>query len=49
MRSAVTSHEAIRDTEASYMAWIVPIPPSARHPHGHCQLCYQDASGTALW
>jgi hypothetical protein len=24
------------------MAWIVPIPPSARHPHERYQVCYQD-------
>src|SRR6266508_2251596 len=38
----VTSHEAIDDTEASYMAWIVPIPPSARHPQERYQVCFQD-------
>src|SRR6266542_1691196 len=38
----VTSHEAIDDTEASYMAWIVPIPPSARHPQARYQVCFQD-------
>jgi hypothetical protein len=35
-------HEAIDDTKASYMAWIVPIPPPARHPQERYQVCFQD-------
>jgi hypothetical protein len=38
----VTSYEAIYDTEASYMASIVPIPPSACHPHERYQVCQLD-------
>src|ERR687885_785851 len=30
------------DTEASYMAWIVMVPPSARHPQVRFQVCYQE-------
>jgi len=26
------------------MAWIVPIPPSARHPYERYQVCYQDGT-----
>jgi hypothetical protein len=44
----VTSHEAIDDTEASYMAWIVPIPPSARHPQERYQVCFQDGKRHCL-
>jgi hypothetical protein len=37
----VTTHEAVADKEAWYMAWIVVVPPSPRHPHERYQVCYQ--------
>jgi integrase len=36
------TYEAFSDTEASYMAWIVMVPPSARHPQVRFQVCYQE-------
>jgi hypothetical protein len=36
------TYEALSDTEASYMAWIVVVPPSARHPQVRFQVCYQE-------
>jgi Phage integrase SAM-like domain len=36
------TYEACSDTEASYMAWIVVVPPSARHPQVRFQVCYQE-------
>jgi hypothetical protein len=38
----VTTHEAVADKEAWYMAWIVVVPPSPRHPHERYQVCYQE-------
>src|SRR5215211_1590306 len=38
----VTTCEAIADKEAWYMAWIVVVPPSPRHPHERHQVCYQE-------
>jgi hypothetical protein len=33
------TYAAFSDTEASYMAWIVMVPPSARHPQVRFQVC----------
>jgi hypothetical protein len=38
----VMTYAAFSDTEASYMAWIVMVPPSARHPQVRFQVCYQE-------
>jgi hypothetical protein len=38
----VTTCEVIADKEAWYMAWIVVVPPSPRHPHERYQVCYQE-------
>jgi Phage integrase SAM-like domain len=38
----VTTHEAISDKEAWYMAWIVVVPPSPCHPHERYQVRYQE-------
>jgi hypothetical protein len=40
----VASHPVTCDTEASYTAWIAPIPPSARHPYQRYQVRYQDGN-----
>jgi hypothetical protein len=32
----------ICDTEESYTAWVVPIPPSPRHPSERYQVRYQE-------
>jgi hypothetical protein len=42
MRSTSRKSSGTCDTEASYMAWIAPIPPSARHPYQRYQVRYQD-------
>ena len=39
----VASHPVTCDTQASYMAWIAPIPPSARTPTSATKF----ATGTA--
>ena len=41
VRWRVTTHEAVAGKEAWYMAWIVVVPPSPRHPHERYQVCYQ--------
>jgi hypothetical protein len=40
-RSAGHDPSGGRDKEAWYMAWIVVVPPSPRHPHERYQVCYQ--------